>query len=49
LPRSLAEVKVSPEHYAVIAEGAMKTPWVPKNPRPIRGPADIVEILKLTA
>ncbi len=49
LPRSLAEVGVKPEHFGVIAEGAMKTPWVPKNPRPIRGPADIVEILQLTA
>jgi maleylacetate reductase len=48
LPRTLAEVKVTPEHFAVIAEGAMKTPWVPKNPRAIAGPGDVVEILRMT-
>lgn len=49
LPRSLAEVKVAPEHYAHIAEGAMKTAWMPKNPRPVAGPADVEEILRLAA
>jgi maleylacetate reductase len=49
LPRALREVKVTLEHFGVMADGAMKTPWVPKNPRPINGPADIVEILTLAA
>ncbi len=49
LPRTLAEVGVTPQHFGDIAAAAMKTPWVPKNPRPIAGPADIVEILRLTA
>jgi maleylacetate reductase len=49
LPRSLAEVKVAAEHFPAMAEGAMKTPWVPRNPRPISGPADVLEILKLAA
>lgn len=49
LPRSLSDVKVAPVHFDRIAEGAMKTPWVPKNPRPIASPADVIEILRLAA
>ena len=49
LPRSLGELKVTPEHYARIAEAAMKTAWMPKNPRPVAGPADVAEILRLAA
>ena len=32
-----------------MAEQAMGTPWVPRNPRPIAGPAQVREILELTA
>ena len=32
-----------------IAEGAMKTPWIPRNPRPIPSPAEVKEILALAA
>ena len=49
MPGTLAEVGVGEADFGPIAEGAMKTPWVPRNPRPIAGPADIVEILKLAA
>lgn len=49
LPRSLHEVKVTPEKFDDIARQAMGTPWVPRNPRPIDGPADVVEILRLAA
>ena len=49
MPGTLAEVGVSEADFGPISEGAMKTPWVPRNPRPIAGPADIVEILKLAA
>ncbi|MGY8663582.1 iron-containing alcohol dehydrogenase [Bradyrhizobium sp. UFLA05-109] len=49
MPRSLAEMRVSPEHFAGIAEQAMRTPWVPRNPRRIDGPAQVREILLLAA
>jgi maleylacetate reductase len=49
MPRSLAEVKVGPEHFERIAKQAMGTPWVPRNPRPIPGPAEVREILELAA
>lgn len=49
LPRTLAEVKVGAAQFARIAEGAMKTPWVPRNPRPIAGPGDVEAILALAA
>ena len=44
MPRSLQEVKVGPEHFDRIAT-AMATPWVPRNPRKIEGPAQVREIL----
>src|SRR5713226_5463919 len=46
MPRSLAAVKIGPESFARLAEGAMATPWVPRNPRPISGPAQVREILE---
>ncbi len=49
MPRSLAAVKIGPESFARLAEGAMATPWVPRNPRPISGPAEVGEILELAA
>jgi len=49
MPRSLGAVNVGREHFPKIAEQAMGTPWVPRNPRPIAGPAQIVEILELAA
>ena len=49
MPRSLSAVKVGPEHFERIAEQAMHTPWVPRNPRPIAGPAEVREILELAA
>jgi maleylacetate reductase len=49
LPRSLHEVKVGPEHFDRIAEQAMATPWVPRNPRQIGAPAQLREILDLAA
>jgi maleylacetate reductase len=45
MPRSLREVRVSPEHFDAIAQQAMATPWVPRNPRKIDGPAQVREIL----
>lgn len=49
MPRSLGAVDIGPEHFQSIAEQAMGTPWVPRNPRPIGGPEDVVKILELAA
>jgi maleylacetate reductase len=42
-------VNVAPEHFERIAEQSMATPWVPRNPRKIDGPAEVREILQLAA
>jgi maleylacetate reductase len=49
MPRSLKDVGVGAEHFDVIAEQAMRTNWVPRNPRKIEGPAQLREILVLAA
>jgi len=49
MPRSLSEVKIGKEHFDRIAQQAMGTPWVPRNPRKIDGPAEVKEILELAA
>jgi maleylacetate reductase len=49
MPRSLGAVNIAAEHFDKMAEQAMGTPWVPRNPRPIRGPAEVREILELAA
>jgi maleylacetate reductase len=49
LPRSLQDVRIGPEHFEAIAEQAMATPWIPRNPRKIDGPAQVREILLLAA
>ena len=49
MPRSLREVKVGPEHFDRIAQQAMETPWVPRNPRKIERPAQVREILLMAA
>ena len=49
LPRSLRDVEVGPEHFDRIAEQAMATPWIPRNPRKIEAPAQVREILVLAA
>jgi maleylacetate reductase len=49
MPRGLGEVKVGPENFERIAKQAMGTPWVPRNPRKIDGPAQVKEILELAA
>ncbi|WP_425404932.1 iron-containing alcohol dehydrogenase [Hwanghaeella sp.] len=47
-PRRLSEIGItSDDDFARIAEQAMSTPWVPRNPRPIKGPGDVLEILNL--
>ena len=41
MPRSLAAVGIGREDFPRIAERRMGTPWVPRNPRPIAGPAQV--------
>lgn len=47
MPRGLTSVGVQPDSFPRIAAQAMGTPWVPRNPRPIPGPAEILEILAI--
>ena len=47
MPRSLGAVNVGPEKFQRIAEQSMGTPWIPRNPRKINGPAEVMEILIL--
>ncbi|HRD76258.1 MAG TPA: iron-containing alcohol dehydrogenase [Hyphomicrobiaceae bacterium] len=49
MPRSLSAVKIGRESFGRIAEQAMATPWVPRNPRPIPSPAEVMEILALAS
>ena len=49
MPRSLAAVGIGADAFSRIAEGAMGTPWVPRNPRRIEGPAQVREILEIAA
>jgi maleylacetate reductase len=49
MPRNLQDVRIGPEHFDRIAEQAMATPWIPRNPRQIDGPAQVREILLLAA
>jgi len=46
-PRRLSEVGVAEDAFDTIADQSMATPWVPRNPRPISGPRDVMEILEL--
>ena len=49
MPRSLRAVGVEARDFPAIAAQAMRTPWVPRNPRPIAGPDQVQEILDLAA
>jgi alcohol dehydrogenase class IV len=49
MPRSLSSVNIGRESFDRIAEQAMATPWVPRNPRLIGGPPQVREILELAA
>jgi maleylacetate reductase len=49
LPTDLKSVGIGPDKFQAIAEHTMHDNGVRSNPRPIRGPGDIVEILQLAA
>jgi len=47
MPRTLRAAGIAEPDLPAIAEGAMGTPWIPRNPRPIPSPAEVREILDL--
>lgn len=47
LPRTLRDVGVAAGDLDRIATGAMKTPWIPHNPRPVEGPPAVREMLEM--
>ncbi|MCB1509615.1 MAG: iron-containing alcohol dehydrogenase [Hyphomicrobiaceae bacterium] len=49
MPRSLTAVGVGSDAFPALAEGAMATPWIPRNPRTINGPEAVMEILAMAA
>jgi maleylacetate reductase len=49
LPTDLKSVGIGPDQFQAIAEHTMHDRGVRSNPRPIKGPEDIVEILKIAA
>jgi maleylacetate reductase len=49
LPRTLQDVRIGPDQFDRIAQQAMGTPWIPRNPRKIDGPAQVREILVMAA
>ena len=49
MPRRLHNVGIKSENFDEIARQSMATPWVPRNPRKIEGPAEVREILELAA
>tara|TARA_A100001037_G_scaffold305792_1_gene347452 strand:- start:1774 stop:2946 length:1173 start_codon:yes stop_codon:yes gene_type:complete len=49
LPRSLAEVGVGRDQFDEVAKNAMHDRYIHTNPRSIRGPEDVLQILELAA
>jgi len=49
LPRTLAEVGVGADDYALVAQNALHDRWLHTNPRPVGGAEDVLEILRLAA
>lgn len=48
-PRGLLANGIARDVFPDIAKAALHTPWVPKNPRPIRGAEDVLQILEMAA
>lgn len=49
MPRTLAEVGVGEERFQQVAKNTMLDTYARTNPRPVRSPADILEILRRAA
>ncbi len=47
MPRSLGEVQVGEDQFDLIARNTMHDRWTHTNPRKVKGPEDIVEVLQL--
>ena len=47
LPTRLSDVGITSEAFDDIAEGALLTPWVPKNPRTISAAKNVMQILEI--
>jgi len=45
-PATLRAVNVTREHFPKVIEGALKNHWVKVNPRPIRTPDDVMQLLE---
>lgn len=45
----LSDVGITSESFDMIATKAMATQWVPRNPKPIAGPQDVMQILEAAA
>jgi alcohol dehydrogenase class IV len=49
MPRTLRDVGIAREQFPLIAKNAMHDRYMATNPRPIKGPQDVMEILELAA
>jgi maleylacetate reductase len=49
LPRKLSEVGITSKQFPLIGETVVTNIFARTNPRPLRAPADVIEILKLAA
>ena len=49
MPSRLADVGVTPDQFEKAAQLSMHDRWIHTNPRPIKGPEAVMEILKLAA
>ena len=49
LPRTLAAVGVTEAQFPTVAKAAMLDHYLHRNPRPVGGEADVMEILRLAA
>ena len=49
MPRTLQEVGVTPDRFELVAKNTMHDRWLHTNPRKIKGPEDVIELLHLAA
>lgn len=49
LPSRLHQVNVFPKDFEIVAKNAMQDRWVHSNPRKLRGPEDVIQILSEAA
>jgi len=49
MPSSLSEVGIGEDKFEEIAKASMGVPWIPHNPRSIKGPDCVMEILEIAS